>query len=77
MINSDRLADYEPQIKGGVLIFLCPTCEEHQIRVYLCPKRDHNDRCWTATGELPNLTLAPSINIEGHWHKNITAGKFV
>lgn len=77
MINSDRLADYEPVIKNGVLMFICPACEEHSIRVAICPTKDHNGRCWSASGELPNITLKPSVNLSGHWHHSIVDGKFI
>jgi hypothetical protein len=73
---SDLLKDYEPRMNGGFLMFICPACGEHSLRVAICPTKDHNDRCWSMSGELPNVTVTPSINFEGHWHKNITEGKF-
>ena len=31
-------------------------------------------RGWTVTGEAPNITVSPSINIVGLWHGFLTSG---
>lgn len=69
------LKEFEPSFKNGILMFICPSCKTHRVRVPICPYRDRNDGCWTMTGELPNITVTPSINI-GCWHKNIVEGEF-
>lgn len=72
-----KLTSWEPQINNGFLMFLCPNCQDHQIRVPLNHTRDHNNRSWNHNfnGNFDELTVTPSINV-GCWHKNIKGGKF-
>ena len=35
---------------------------------------DQDAKGWTVTGEPPNITVDPSINIEGYWHGWIKNG---
>lgn len=74
------LADVDARIKGGFLIFDCPNPEcpngRHGIRVPLAPQVDRHGQSWQHSGELPNLTLTPSVDA-GCWHGFIRNGELV
>lgn len=53
-----KLSELEPCVKGGFLKFLCPCKCGGSIRVPLDE--------WRMTGELPNITLHPSIDARTH-----------
>lgn len=72
---SIKLSDFEPKITpNGFLTFICPTCKDHKIRVPLEPQKDSRGQSWKHQGELPNLSLQPSIDA-GCWHGNIVNGE--
>ncbi len=71
------LAELDPVINANnVLIFDCPNCRDHRIRVPLSPtgkKLEGGPLGWGYTGDLSNLTLDPSVNA-GCWHGHIENG---
>jgi len=70
------LGDLNAEIKGGVLLFDCPTHRDHRIRVPLKGLAAPNQHgcAWDHVGTLPDITIWPSVNAEGCWHGFITAG---
>lgn len=57
--------------------------KRHPVVVYLpdridfCPDlcADGTNSGWTVTGETPNLTFSPSVNILGMWHGYVRDGQ--
>lgn len=70
-----QLAILRPRVKDGVLIMDCPCGGDHNLRVPIVPERANKNGChWTMQGELPEVTITPSIDLEGHWHGTIEKG---
>jgi hypothetical protein len=73
-----RLSDFDPRMRGGFLVFDCPTCapqgNAHGIRVPLAPQQDQHGQSWQYSGEFPEtISLTPSVDA-GCWHGFITNG---
>jgi hypothetical protein len=75
-----KLSDFDPRVKGGFLIFDCPTCtpkgDAHGIRVPLAPAQDSHGQSWQHSGNFPDLTLHPSVDA-GCWHGWIRDGEML
>lgn len=70
------LRDEDGQV-FDTMLFTCPAdgCLI-QVRVSREGSRrvDKTRFVWHLTGESPNLTLTPSVDVVGHWHGHVTAG---
>jgi hypothetical protein len=56
---------------GKVLVFDCP-CGPPR-----CGSRIRVPPQWTVQGELPRVTVHPSLHVPGHVHFNVTDGAIV
>ncbi len=71
----NNLAELDPKFitldgRRGIR-FLCPNCRTHQVRV--------TEPEWEITGELPNVTIYPSIQSDDpncNLHISVVDGKY-
>lgn len=72
-----KLSDLSPYLDSGDLVFHCPCLDGSRIRVPL------SSDGWQMTGELPIISLSPSIHIKifegevekgSHLHFTVTNG---
>lgn len=81
---SNSLADYEPRLvlhnfdpainpqfaqdPPHLFSFTCPTCGKHKIEVPV--RREHHAQYWRVAGNLPEISIHPSIWHHSHavWH---------
>ncbi len=68
-----NLVDLNGKLAGGYLVFDCPACRDHKIRVPLAPMQGPNGHSWQHSGEFPALTLTPSVDA-GCWHGFVSMG---
>lgn len=68
-----KLANLNPVFADGKLRFDCPL-HSHKIVVPIGPVAVNG--VWTMEGELPNVTVHPSINAACGFHKNVVNGEF-
>ena len=86
-----KLTELKPRLaaNGSILIFDCPGCRGHKIRVAISPPMGAGVEkpptidgapapVWQRSGDsFENLTLAPSIDVDGccNWHGYVQNGK--
>ncbi len=83
-----HIRDLNPKLRNDELIFLCPACRKHEIRVHVrrSPAGEADGiRYWQMTGSFfdMDITVTPSIGTENlvgrarncGWHGFITNGE--
>jgi|SRR5579859_584230 len=106
---SNLLADFEPALRAHVFdaelnphlvadpyfffSFRCPTCNQHRIEIPVKRRAHEKGNHWALAGELPEVSIHPSIwshthswwneekqafeRVDCEWHRCIFKGRFI